>query len=138
MEEETYRSQFRLPYSLYEKLKAASENNRRSLNAELVARLEESTTKDAPPSELLPAEKLREIASVARRDISAEIRKVVLDDMRRAAANGQGSSTSEFPEYELDGLSDEERAEFHGALDAELLAAGYEFDWDGDTLYIRF
>ncbi|MEB3843538.1 Arc family DNA-binding protein [Pseudomonas guariconensis] len=42
MTEDLYRSQFRLPYPLYEKLKAAAESNRRSVNAELVARLEES------------------------------------------------------------------------------------------------
>ncbi|GLX87874.1 hypothetical protein Pfra02_04430 [Pseudomonas fragi] len=40
--EDTYRSQFRLPYSLYESLKISASSNRRSLNAELVARLEES------------------------------------------------------------------------------------------------
>lgn len=40
--EEIYRSQFRLPYSLYEDLKKSADANRRSVNAELVARLEES------------------------------------------------------------------------------------------------
>lgn len=40
--EEIYRSQFRLPYPLYERLKASADKNRRSVNAELVARLEES------------------------------------------------------------------------------------------------
>lgn len=35
-----YRSQFRLPYSLYESLKEAADSNHRSVNAELVARLE--------------------------------------------------------------------------------------------------
>lgn len=45
--DDTYRSQFRLPYDLYEKLKAKSERNRRSLNAEIVARLDESL-KDEP------------------------------------------------------------------------------------------
>lgn len=40
--EEIYRSQFRLPYSLYEQLKASADKNRRSVNAELIARLEES------------------------------------------------------------------------------------------------
>ena len=34
-----YRSQFRLPLDLYALLKAAAEENRRSLNAELVYRL---------------------------------------------------------------------------------------------------
>lgn len=40
--EEIYRSQFRLPYALYEKLKGAADLNHRSVNAELVARLEAS------------------------------------------------------------------------------------------------
>lgn len=42
MKEDLYRSQFRFPYSLYEKLKEAAEQNRRSVNAELTARLEQS------------------------------------------------------------------------------------------------
>ncbi|MGU8077053.1 Arc family DNA-binding protein [Burkholderia pyrrocinia] len=35
-----YRSQYRLPWALYEQLKESAEKNRRSLNAELVARLQ--------------------------------------------------------------------------------------------------
>lgn len=46
--DDTYRSQFRLPYDLYEKLKAESEKNRRSLNAEIVARLDESLGNSSP------------------------------------------------------------------------------------------
>lgn len=37
-----HRSQFRLPYPLYERLKAAAEAQKRSLNAEIVTRLEAS------------------------------------------------------------------------------------------------
>ena len=37
-----FRSQFRLPYDLYEKIKASADDSRRSLNAELVKRLQES------------------------------------------------------------------------------------------------
>lgn len=46
MEKDLYRSQFRLPQSLYEKLKGEADKNRRSVNAELVARLEASFTDD--------------------------------------------------------------------------------------------
>lgn len=42
MTKDTYRSQFRLPYDLYEALKDAADKNRRSLNAEIVARLGQS------------------------------------------------------------------------------------------------
>lgn len=42
-----YRSQFRLPGNLYDRLKGAAESNGRSLNAEIVARLEASFGPDA-------------------------------------------------------------------------------------------
>lgn len=42
MADDTYRSQFRLPYDLYERLKAEADKKHRSLNAEIVARLQES------------------------------------------------------------------------------------------------
>ncbi|MGN3966883.1 Arc family DNA-binding protein [Burkholderia gladioli] len=37
--EDTHRSQYRLPWSLYEQLKASAEAQRRSINAEIVNRL---------------------------------------------------------------------------------------------------
>lgn len=40
--EEIFRSQFRLPAGLADKLRAAAEANNRSMNAEIVARLEQS------------------------------------------------------------------------------------------------
>ena len=40
--DDIYRSQFRLPYDLYEKLKAEADKHHRSLNAEIVTRLSES------------------------------------------------------------------------------------------------
>lgn len=48
--DDLYRSQFRLPYSLYESLKEAADKNHRSVNAELVARLESTFPRaDTPP-----------------------------------------------------------------------------------------
>lgn len=45
-----FRSQFRLPGSLYDRLKEAAEKNGRSLNAEIVARLESSFGPDVQAS----------------------------------------------------------------------------------------
>ena len=47
MTDDQYRSQFRLPYPLYEQLKLACAAQKRSLNAEIVQRLEASF--DASP-----------------------------------------------------------------------------------------
>ncbi len=48
--EDLYRSQFRLPYSLYEHLKEAADRNHRSVNAELVARLESTFPRTDTPT----------------------------------------------------------------------------------------
>lgn len=59
--EDIYRSQFRLPYSLYEQLKASADAHHRSINAELVARLEASFGGDQQAEQIadLVAKKLR-------------------------------------------------------------------------------
>lgn len=49
--DEIYRSQFRLPQSLYECLKKSADSNHRSVNAELVARLEHSFRDEEMPDE---------------------------------------------------------------------------------------
>lgn len=50
--DDQYRSQFRLPYELYEQLKAAADTNKNSVNAELVARLQESFSAKPDAAEL--------------------------------------------------------------------------------------
>jgi hypothetical protein len=49
--EEVYRSQFRLPYPLYERLKEAAEQSGRSLNAELVFRVTQSLNSEKSTGE---------------------------------------------------------------------------------------
>lgn len=56
---DTYRSQFRLPSDLADKLRAAAEKSNRSMNAEIVARLERSFA-EAVPDEQVTAAVLRE------------------------------------------------------------------------------
>lgn len=56
MSKDTYRSQFRLPWDLHELLKAASEESGRSLNAELVTRLEDSFREREPTQAQLAPE----------------------------------------------------------------------------------
>lgn len=53
--EDQYRSQFRLPYSLYDQLKSAADAEKRSVNAEIVLRLEASfVAAEDPVARLLP------------------------------------------------------------------------------------
>lgn len=50
--DDTYRSQFRLPYGTYEKLKAEADKAGRSVNAELVVRLEQTLNPGTNDSDL--------------------------------------------------------------------------------------
>lgn len=70
--EDQYRSQFRLPYSLYDQLKSAADAHKRSVNAELVARLEASFR--APDD---PVDRLLTVLDVRDRRLIDELKSVV-------------------------------------------------------------
>ncbi len=60
--EDIYRSQFRLPYSLYEQLKKSADASRRSINSELVARLERSfLVEDLSAMEQMNTEEMKDL-----------------------------------------------------------------------------
>lgn len=86
--EEIYRSQFRLPYPLYERLKASADRNRRSVNAELVARLEEvfsdSPSEDRPvdqPTTRISKEKLLASLEQDRPATKKDINEALMEAM---------------------------------------------------------
>ncbi|WP_334026413.1 Arc family DNA-binding protein [Burkholderia gladioli] len=57
--EDTHRSQYRLPWSLYEQLKASAEAQRRSINAEIVSRLAISVAQSEQYDQQVKAAKQR-------------------------------------------------------------------------------
>lgn len=85
--EDTFRSQFRLPYPLYEKLKAVAEQSNRSLNAEIVARLQSSFQRDE--SEEREFQAWREVTRLERQvtqspsDTSASLQQALSEHMER-------------------------------------------------------
>lgn len=78
--EELYRSQFRFPYSLYEQLKKSADSNHRSVNAELVARLEESFQRPAAQSEPLDREQTAALVQEMQRLIDQAARNLAAKD----------------------------------------------------------
>ncbi|WP_186157246.1 Arc family DNA-binding protein [Burkholderia gladioli] len=57
--EDTHRSQYRLPWSLYEQLKASAEAQRRSINSEIVSRLTISVAQSEQYDQQVKAAKQR-------------------------------------------------------------------------------
>lgn len=138
MSKEELQVNFRMPASLKAELEQAAKKNRRSVTAEVVARLEASNAKETSMHELLPASKIREIAAAARRNLYEEVRTEILSEINFAASRGLSSTSVDLGDYQLDSMPEEEKFEVIGHMENDLMAAGYTIDWDGSTLLISF
>ena len=87
--DDIFRSQFRLPYPLYEKLKEEAENANRSLNAEIVARLQASV--EQPRLGFGPgSEGVRQMEEAAERIAESALQRVLERSGVMARQTGRG------------------------------------------------
>lgn len=140
MSREDPQFKLRMPAGLRDRAEQAARAAGRSLNAELVARLESSFLSDAAPENLLTAARARELASLARTGLPDEIRKRVLKSINRAVELGHSSVSVDLGDLRLDeGLGDDELEKVFGSIDKELIDAGYRVEWDGGaSVWINF
>lgn len=136
MKEDTYRSQFRFPYRLYEQLKESADDNHRSVNAELVARLEESFAKNSDPAVLMSAAKAREIAQAARKRVSSIVEERAISEINEVVSTGRSMAIVEFQDLHFDSMTASELRDVYGNLYDKLNAAGYHVENDGDDIMI--
>lgn len=114
--DDIYRSQFRLPYPLYERLKAAADHNRRSVNAELVARLERTFWWDEDahkvedddqeiqpvaeePEELISVEEFRSAIEQALEHLQGKRRPITSTPKSRKQGRPLGVDTDEWADH---------------------------------------
>jgi hypothetical protein len=127
-----------MPADLREKIEDAAREAKRSLNAEIVARLEDSVFEAPTSVELLPASKAKELSARARRNLSETLREVLLEDLNEAVMRGLSSTTVELVGYNLDSMTSGEREEIFGGIEQELTDSGYKLSWAGDVIVISF
>lgn len=131
--QEIFRSQFRLPVDLADKLRASAEASGRSMNAEIVARLEETITRQQT-SNGIPNEVAMYIAALENKSLMlgmrADMLKMRLDSIRSRilliSQKTAGLDMSSFTDAELEGMEAEidelreaevEMDAIHGELD---------------------
>lgn len=122
--DDIYRSQFRLPYSLYEQLKKSADANHRSVNAELVARLEASFSSDV--ASLLPPGlrgRVEESAKLHNRSVADEIYVLLLAYFLSFEDGYDPNEPEDFHDFEP---IDPEDPILKAALEEMALAALYE------------
>ncbi|ENU4100415.1 Arc family DNA-binding protein [Pseudomonas aeruginosa] len=140
MSREDPQFKLRMTPELRAQAEQAAKASGRSLNAELVARLESSFIAENATDRLITAERARELAMMARSAIPDEIRKRAVESIYRAVRLGHSEAIASLSDLNLDGgIPDSELEELMTGVIQELESAGYKIKWDDVTaLWIKF
>ncbi|UIP86108.1 Arc family DNA-binding protein [Pseudomonas phenolilytica] len=140
MSREDPQFKLRMPHELRVLAENAAKAAGRSLNAELVARIEASFLAGGVASPLMRAERARELALMARSGIPDIVRKRAIEAIARAVRLGHSRAIARLDDLHLDGgIVDEDLDRLLDNLIKELKAAGYKVSWDDiSALCIEF
>ncbi|MEZ3133201.1 Arc family DNA-binding protein [Stutzerimonas kunmingensis] len=130
----------RMPLPLRAQAEQAARLSGRSLNAELVARLESSFLGEHADTAFISAARAKELALMARNGIPGEIKRRAIESIGRAVRLGHRTASVDLSDLQLDvGISDTELDSLFSDLLAELTEAGYKVSLDDVTsLWIEF
>ncbi|MDE1480138.1 Arc family DNA-binding protein [Xenorhabdus bovienii] len=108
MSREDPQLRIRLPIELKEKIEETAKANSRSMNAEIVQRLDISFLNEPPTGQLISAKDAAHIASKAKKELSGVILKRTFDEINKKIRMGHKSFCIMLDDLELEGLEDEE------------------------------
>ncbi|WP_395763882.1 Arc family DNA-binding protein [Stutzerimonas balearica] len=130
----------RMPAELRAQAENAAKAAGRSLNSELVGRLEKSFLADGEPSTLIPAKRARELALMARASLSDEIKKRAQESIYKAIRLGHNEAVANLNDLNLtSGIPESEAEAIIQSVICELIEAGYDAKYDDiAALSIRF
>ncbi|WP_313294821.1 Arc family DNA-binding protein [Stutzerimonas nitrititolerans] len=136
MSREDPQFKLRMPLQLRAQAEQAARMSGRSLNAELVARLESSFLGDTTSSSLIPALRAKELALMARSAIPDEVRRRAIESIARAVRLGHREASVSLGDLQLDvSIPEEELENLLKNVFDELRDAGYKVAW-GDITYL--
>ena len=152
MEEKRYPShtldkfQLRFPDGMRDRIKQAAEDSGRSMNAEIIHRLEQSLTDGTPGThdELPTAEEAKKRSAHSRIVLHKAVRKFFIEEITEAIERGSSSLSVDIEEYlggddTNDDLTDPFSNEVLHPVLRELEGAGYRVEHtDGLNFYIEF
>jgi hypothetical protein len=140
MSREDPQFKLRMPPELRTQAEQAAKAAGRSLNAELVARIEASFISDSESERLLPAKRARELSLMARAEIPNEIRRRAISAIGRAIRLGHSEAIASLEDLNLEfGIPENELDDLTSKVIEELEKSGYKAKWDDiATLWIEF
>ncbi|HCM9431117.1 TPA: Arc family DNA-binding protein [Enterobacter hormaechei subsp. steigerwaltii] len=133
MSREDPQLRIRLPVELKEKIEDSAKANNRSMNAEIVQRLDGSFLAEVSDDEVISAEEAIQIVSKARDELSAIIFKRTFSEINKKVRIGHTTFHIHLDDLELDGLSDDDFDTVFQKTFLRLKELGYEIwekTWD--------
>ncbi|MFV1944148.1 Arc family DNA-binding protein [Pseudomonas luteola] len=138
MEEDIQKTALRLPRELHNRVHEAAKNSGRSMNAEIVSRLQESFAEPLPNSVLIPASKAKVIAANARKKLSVVLRSEILSDLNGAISSGLNSVEVDLSHTGISDMNEDELTDVFSDIQKELAEAGYASELVDTVLVISF
>lgn len=129
MSREDPQLRIRLPLELKEKIEESAKANNRSMNAEIVQRLDESFIGEMSDDVVISAEEAIQLVTNARDELSAIIFKRTFSEINKKARIGHTTFHIQLDDLELDGLSDADFDKVFLKTFERLKELGYEI-WD--------
>ncbi|MDA8483659.1 Arc family DNA-binding protein [Pseudomonas resinovorans] len=134
MSREDPQFKLRMPPELRAQAEQAAKIAGRSLNSELVTRIEASFISDSASESLMPAKKARELALMARARIPDELRRRAIEAIDRAVRLGHSEAIVSLDDLHLEsGIPDDELDELLANFVCDLEQAGYTAKRDDAT-----
>lgn len=130
----------RMPASLRGAVEDAARDNKRSLNAEIIARLEESIAKESLGSGLPSADKARELSAAFRRNLPARMKSRIAEEINYAITQGRSAVRISLTDNDFSGIPEEDLESMMTITSQILTEAGYSFVWHDNeySLWISF
>ncbi len=108
MSREDPQLRIRLPIELKEKIELSAKENNRSMNAEIVQRLERSYLADLPEDEVLSAQDVIKIAANAKDELSNIIFRRTFTEINKKARMGHKGFCISLGDLELEELTEDD------------------------------
>lgn len=108
MSREDPQLRIRLPSDLKEKIEEAAKSNNRSMNAEIVQRLEASMLTEIQQDEVISAQEAIQIVSKAKDELSGIIFKRTFSEINKKIRIGHTTFHIDLTDLDLEGLDDDD------------------------------
>lgn len=131
----------RLPPELKEQVESVAKENGRSMNAEIVHRLESGFLNQIAPTKLLTPSEAKAIAKAARDNLYNVLFSHCVDEINKAAKNGSEFAAVDVPNIVGEDYYDDESAiclEVVNPVIKSLIDTGYKVEINGSDIYINF